>query len=474
MLSSSRKESIAAPPSRPPASKPPAAEPRAEAGALWSSLALTRSKAPDLGPGAPLEWSLRQPMEARFGRDFSAVRIHSDSRADAAARGLGAVAYTTGNDVVLPATTGGLETGEGQRRLAHELAHVVQQSGRTVDRTRLEPLDSPAEHEAHDAAGRVLGGNAVPALRHCPAGIARDVGWARRGPIPDAYGMGYNTILTAAGASAEPAVRDLASCEGAGMTLDRSRFEALPDARRRAVIALQPHAAGTACEPWFHALRASQLALTAEGLQGNLYWAGNSGPDVADQYRIRTQATRRTDVNYQTGRETNINEFALWMRGGAVPSSTAKMNCWEAIMFGGFRAGLLTEARLRQLHADAAAAGVTAAASGGSGSGNAAYMATIGAFLGLPGSRALTTSAEPSRGDLVFFGGLDHVALSIGNETVGGVRKHNVMSLWHLPGSGTRLVSVYQRTSVEDIVSAAQSYLGMTIGAITFGPAPWA
>src|SRR5262249_36593973 len=190
-----------------------------------------------------------------------------------------------------------------------------------------------------------------------------------------------------------------------------------------------------------------------------------------DQYQIRTTTSRRTDVNYQTGRETNTNEFAVWMRGGPQPTLTSKMNCWEAIMFGAFRAGLLTEARLRQLHVSAAAAGVTAAAAGTSG--EAAYQNAIGAFLRLPVSRPLTATDEPRRGDLVFFGGLTHVALSIGNETVSGVRKHNVMSLWHLPGSGSHLVSVYQRTSVEDIISAAQSTLGLTVGAVTFGPAPW-
>ncbi len=411
-------------------------------------------------------------MESRFGYDFSGVRMHTDARAAESARAVNALAYTVGNKVVFDSGTEDASSDDGRRRLAHELVHVVQQTRYPVNPRTTEPVDSPAEREAHDISARVVRGERVPMPRAVPAGITRDVGWARRGPIPDPYGMGYNAILTAAGAVAEPAVRDLASCEGTGMTLNISRFEALPAARRRAVIDLQPHAAGTSCAPWFHDLRVSHFALTAEGLQGNLYWAGNSGPDAADQYQIRTTATRRTDVNYQTGRETNINEFALWMRGGVQPSSTSKMNCWEAIMFGAFLAGLLTEARLRRLHADAAAAGVTAAA--GSRNGNAAYMSAIGAFLGLPAARALSSTAEPNRGDLVFFGGLAHVALSIGNTTVSGVRQHRVMSLWHLPGSGANLVSVYQRTTVEDIVSAAQSTLGMPVGAITFGPAPWA
>lgn len=80
------------------------------------------------GGGRPLEPSLRRSMEARFGYDFSHVRLHDDAAANAAAHGLSASAFTLGPDIVLGR---GLEasTPAGRRLLAHELAHVIQQAG---------------------------------------------------------------------------------------------------------------------------------------------------------------------------------------------------------------------------------------------------------------------------------------------------------------------------------------------------------
>ena len=71
-------------------------------------------------------------MEPRFGHDFGKVRVHSDSRAAESARAVNARAFTVGHDIVLGA--GQLEPGTaaGQRLLAHELTHVVQQSASTT------------------------------------------------------------------------------------------------------------------------------------------------------------------------------------------------------------------------------------------------------------------------------------------------------------------------------------------------------
>lgn len=78
--------------------------------------------------GEPLAAPLRQSMEAGFGRDFSQVRLH---RGDAAARSaatLHANAYTSGSQIVLGATSRSLPAPGLRHLLAHELAHVVQQS----------------------------------------------------------------------------------------------------------------------------------------------------------------------------------------------------------------------------------------------------------------------------------------------------------------------------------------------------------
>jgi hypothetical protein len=80
-------------------------------------------------PGRALEPALRQDMEQRFGYDFSRVRVHSDAAAEQSARDVNANAYTIGHDIVFGAGRFAPGTHEGRRLLAHELTHVVQQSG---------------------------------------------------------------------------------------------------------------------------------------------------------------------------------------------------------------------------------------------------------------------------------------------------------------------------------------------------------
>lgn len=77
-------------------------------------------------PGAPLDRTVRHDMERQFGHDFSSVRVHSDA---ASAQQLNARAFTIGNHIVFD--TGQLAPGtrEGRHLLAHELTHVLQQSG---------------------------------------------------------------------------------------------------------------------------------------------------------------------------------------------------------------------------------------------------------------------------------------------------------------------------------------------------------
>jgi hypothetical protein len=77
--------------------------------------------------GRPLDRETRRYMESRIGFDFSKVRIHTDSRAAASAKSLGARAYTVGNNIVFGPGRFAPNTTEGRRLLAHELAHVVQQ-----------------------------------------------------------------------------------------------------------------------------------------------------------------------------------------------------------------------------------------------------------------------------------------------------------------------------------------------------------
>ena len=72
--------------------------------------------------GRPLDQETRAFMEPRFGVDFGRVRLHTDSKAQQSAAAINARAYTAGSNVVLR------DTDPEPLLLAHELAHVVQQT----------------------------------------------------------------------------------------------------------------------------------------------------------------------------------------------------------------------------------------------------------------------------------------------------------------------------------------------------------
>ena len=80
-------------------------------------------------PGQPLDPAARAFMEPRFGHDFGPVRVHSGVAAEQSARDMNAQAYTVGQDIVFGTDRFAPGTNEGRWLLAHELAHVVQQSG---------------------------------------------------------------------------------------------------------------------------------------------------------------------------------------------------------------------------------------------------------------------------------------------------------------------------------------------------------
>jgi hypothetical protein len=66
-------------------------------------------------------------MERHLGADFGGVRVHTDGRAAESARSVGAAAYTVGRDIVFDRGAYDPTSTKGQRLLAHELTHVVQQ-----------------------------------------------------------------------------------------------------------------------------------------------------------------------------------------------------------------------------------------------------------------------------------------------------------------------------------------------------------
>jgi hypothetical protein len=88
--------------------------------------------------GRPLAPDTRSFFETRFGRDFSRVRVHADAAAGRSAREVSAAAYTVGRDIVFGHGRFAPDTAAGQRLLAHELTHVVQQSSPSARSSRVQ------------------------------------------------------------------------------------------------------------------------------------------------------------------------------------------------------------------------------------------------------------------------------------------------------------------------------------------------
>ena len=139
------------------------------------------------GAGRPLDDPLRSELGQRFGHDFGAVRIHDDAAAAASARAVDAQAYTVGHDVVFAEGRFAPAGAAGRRLLAHELAHVVQQSAAGAGLAKAGPLavgavDDPAERAADRAADAVLAGNApVDVGASGAAALRRACGNERKG-----------------------------------------------------------------------------------------------------------------------------------------------------------------------------------------------------------------------------------------------------------------------------------------------------
>jgi len=117
-------------------------------------------------PGQPLDAATRAAMEPRFGHDFSKVRVHADRQAGESAQAIDARAYTAGPDVVFGPGQYAPGSPSTNALLAHELAHVVQQSP-AVATDRSLAMSSPAgaeEREAHSVQDAYLAGGPMPKL----------------------------------------------------------------------------------------------------------------------------------------------------------------------------------------------------------------------------------------------------------------------------------------------------------------------
>jgi hypothetical protein len=108
---------------------------------------------------------------SRFGHDFSQVQVHTGTKAAESARDINALTNTSGHDIVFAGGRYSPSTHEGQHLIAHELTHVIQQTGPSashsdtlrIDRQPAGPGPAVEENEASgdEPAKDVLAGTLV-------------------------------------------------------------------------------------------------------------------------------------------------------------------------------------------------------------------------------------------------------------------------------------------------------------------------
>jgi uncharacterized protein DUF4157 len=152
--------------------------------------------------GTPLDEGTRASMESRFGQGFGDVRVHTDDQASQSAESVGANAYTVGSDIVFRSGQFDTSSTTGQRTLAHELTHVVQQRSGPVDGT--------------DAPGGIKLSNPSDRFEQAAEQTARDV-------------VSMPATAPSATSSEESAQRELEEDAAAQMLVQRQELEGEED-----------------------------------------------------------------------------------------------------------------------------------------------------------------------------------------------------------------------------------------------------
>ena len=81
------------------------------------------------GGGQPLDSKINQQVGGALGVNFGGVRVHTGPASDQLNQAVSAKAFTTGSDIFFSQGAYKPDTTSGKRLLAHELTHVVQQTG---------------------------------------------------------------------------------------------------------------------------------------------------------------------------------------------------------------------------------------------------------------------------------------------------------------------------------------------------------
>jgi hypothetical protein len=190
--------------------------------------------------GGPLERAARERLERGLGESLDDVRVHTDAHAGALARAVSARALTVGSDLFFAAGAYQPGSPDGDKLIAHEVTHSVQQrSGPASGPLNLSAPGDAAEFEAEAMASTLQAeANAHTLPARADANLPRTDGAARavRGtaisiarmvnPTSDDYQRGYNDGRAANPAAPGPLSLDALDGYNEGYRNGKARADA--------------------------------------------------------------------------------------------------------------------------------------------------------------------------------------------------------------------------------------------------------
>ncbi|MDS0283960.1 DUF4157 domain-containing protein [Haloarcula onubensis] len=147
--------------------------------------------------GRPLPDRIQSDIEDRMDASFGDVTVHTGAKAADACDAINARAFTVGNHIAFNTGEYDPASPEGQHVLAHELAHVEQQTGGAISMLPQDDLDleidpdPQLEREAEETAQRVMEGGELGVQR-----LGQTEVHVQRVPVgEDPYGEAHDEFI---------------------------------------------------------------------------------------------------------------------------------------------------------------------------------------------------------------------------------------------------------------------------------------
>ncbi|MEZ4403095.1 MAG: DUF4157 domain-containing protein [Kofleriaceae bacterium] len=363
------------------------------------------------------------------------ARVHTGPVAARKAAAVDALAFTVGPNIVMGQAAPAPGSLAGDALLAHELTHVAQQAHAAADpAARAQPIgaEAAAAEEHADAAtlaaagaleGKPQRGLAARAVEALTSRVQLQRCTPTPQPTQTASFRNYADGTVAAndpGRLTTTQIQATAEYTTLHATYGAPAYTAA-DAELAIRLAIRDLQQGrtvdltTQGQAYMARARAqSGAAGGAEGLVGQLEWVQyNSGLAATDPMAL----------------DDNFSQWLLAAQAAPDPQ-TGKMNCWELVMFGAYRAGVVSETRLRAIY-QLAVENVRNRVFGSVG-----LTFEQECRSGSPITYRLgdATSPRPLRGDIVVFENApNHACIATGNmvtDAISGQQHAEVISLW--------------------------------------------